>query len=62
MLDYNPSTYLPSARELPDSDETPVDNELQNQIWITNHLLEDYEGKGEGEGEGSQESGVKLLL
>ncbi len=32
MLDYNPSTYLPSARELPDSDETPVDNELQNLI------------------------------
>ncbi len=32
MLDYNSSTYLPTARELPDSDETPVDNELQNLI------------------------------
>jgi Uma2 family endonuclease len=24
--------YLPTAEELPDSDETPVDNELQNDI------------------------------
>lgn len=26
---YNPLHYLPSALELPDSDDTPVDNELQ---------------------------------
>lgn len=26
---YNPLQYLPSAEELPDSDDTPVDNELQ---------------------------------
>lgn len=26
---YNPLQYLPSALELPDSDDTPVDNELQ---------------------------------
>jgi Uma2 family endonuclease len=32
MLDYNPLRYLPSADELPDSDETPVDNELQELI------------------------------
>jgi Uma2 family endonuclease len=24
--------YLPTAEDLPDSDETPVDNELQNDI------------------------------
>ena len=34
MLNYNPLQYLPSAEELPDSDDTPVDdtpvdNELQ---------------------------------
>lgn len=32
MLQYNPRDCLPSAAELPDSDETPVDNELQNLI------------------------------
>jgi len=32
MLEYNLSKYLPSADELPDSDETPVDNELQELI------------------------------
>jgi Uma2 family endonuclease len=32
MLDYNLPRYLPSAEELPDSDETPVDNELQELI------------------------------
>lgn len=32
MLDYNPLPYLPSSAELPDSDDTPVDNELQNLI------------------------------
>jgi len=29
MVRYNPLQYLPSAEELPDSDNTPVDNELQ---------------------------------
>jgi Uma2 family endonuclease len=32
MLDYNPLPYLPSSAELPDCDDTPVDNELQNLI------------------------------
>jgi Uma2 family endonuclease len=32
MLDYRPQRYLPSADELLDSDETPVDNELQELI------------------------------
>jgi Uma2 family endonuclease len=32
MLDYNPLDCLPSSEELPDSDETPVDNELQDLI------------------------------
>ncbi|WP_088239757.1 Uma2 family endonuclease [Calothrix rhizosoleniae] len=32
MLEYNLPKYLPSADELPDSDETPVDNELQELI------------------------------
>lgn len=32
MLDYNLPKYLPSAEELPDSDETPVDKELQQLI------------------------------
>ncbi|MEA5618220.1 Uma2 family endonuclease, partial [Cronbergia sp. UHCC 0137] len=27
-----PQEYLPTAEDLPDSDETPVDNELQNDI------------------------------
>lgn len=29
MVQYNPFKYLPSAEELPESDDTPVDNELQ---------------------------------
>jgi len=29
MLNYNPLEYLPTAEELPDSDDTPVDDELQ---------------------------------
>ncbi len=29
MVHHNPLQYLPSAEELPDSDDTPVDNELQ---------------------------------
>lgn len=29
MLKYSLLQYLPSAEELPDSDDTPVDNELQ---------------------------------
>ncbi|WP_414753412.1 hypothetical protein [Anabaena sp. CCY 9910] len=32
MLNFNLPRYLPSADELPDSDETPVDNELQKLI------------------------------
>ena len=32
VLHYDPKQYLPSAAELPDSDDTPVDNELQNLI------------------------------
>ena len=36
MLIYDPRMNLPSAEELPDSDETPVDNELQDLIP---HLL-----------------------
>ncbi|EDX76963.1 hypothetical protein MC7420_1966, partial [Coleofasciculus chthonoplastes PCC 7420] len=32
MLEYNPSDCLPCAEELPDSDDTPVDNELQDLI------------------------------
>ncbi|NWF60565.1 MAG: Uma2 family endonuclease [Fischerella sp.] len=32
MLDYNLQHCLPSSEELPDSDDTPVDNELQDLI------------------------------
>ena len=32
MLQYDPLQYLPSATELPDSDDTPVDNEFQDLI------------------------------
>ncbi|MFK0733693.1 MAG: Uma2 family endonuclease [Gloeotrichia echinulata HAB0833] len=32
VFQYNPRTCLPSSEELPDSDETPVDNELQDLI------------------------------
>jgi len=32
VLQYPPRDYLPSAKDLPDSDETPVDNELQDLI------------------------------
>jgi len=32
MLEYNPFDCLPTAEELPDSDDTPVDNELQDLI------------------------------
>lgn len=32
VLQYDPRQCLPSSAELPDSDETPVDNELQNLI------------------------------
>ena len=32
MLQYDPSQCLPTSAELPDSDDTPVDNELQNLI------------------------------
>jgi len=32
MIDYSLLQNLPSAKDLPDSDDTPVDNELQNLI------------------------------
>jgi Uma2 family endonuclease len=32
MLEYNPLACLPSSEELPDSDDTPVNNELQDLI------------------------------
>jgi Uma2 family endonuclease len=32
MLNYNPLHCLPSSEELPDSDDTPVDNQLQHLI------------------------------
>lgn len=32
MLHYDPRQCLPSAAELPDADDTPVDNALQNLI------------------------------
>ncbi|MBD2042340.1 Uma2 family endonuclease [Microcoleus sp. FACHB-672] len=32
MLKYNPLDCLPSSEDLPDSDDTPVDNELQDLI------------------------------
>ena len=32
MVQYNPLECLPSSAELPDSDDTPVDNELQNLV------------------------------
>ncbi|MBV9388889.1 MAG: hypothetical protein JOZ78_20895, partial [Chroococcidiopsidaceae cyanobacterium CP_BM_ER_R8_30] len=32
MVQYNPPQYLPSAEELPDSDDLPVDNELQTLV------------------------------
>ncbi|MBD2493532.1 Uma2 family endonuclease [Nostoc sp. FACHB-280] len=32
MLNYNPLHCLPSSEELPDSEDTPVDNELQDLI------------------------------
>ncbi|EAZ91181.1 Uma2 family endonuclease [Crocosphaera chwakensis] len=38
LLNYNPRHCLPSAEDLPDSDDTPVDNELQDLIP---HILKD---------------------
>lgn len=38
LLNYDPRHCLPSAEDLPDSDDTPVDNELQDLIP---HLLKD---------------------
>ena len=32
LLEYNPRQCFPSAEDLPDSDDTPVDNELQDLI------------------------------
>ncbi|MDJ0581752.1 Uma2 family endonuclease [Crocosphaera sp.] len=38
LLNYNPRHCLPSAEDLPDSDDIPVDNELQDLIP---HVLKD---------------------
>ncbi|MEH2009847.1 hypothetical protein [Nostoc sp.] len=32
MVNYDPSARLPSSKELPDSDDTLVDNQLQKSI------------------------------
>lgn len=32
MVQYNPLEFLPTEEDLPDSDDTPVDNELQNLV------------------------------
>ncbi|MBP0017500.1 MAG: Uma2 family endonuclease [Cyanobacteria bacterium SBLK] len=32
LLNYNPRACLPSAEDLPDSDDTPVDNQLQHLV------------------------------
>jgi Uma2 family endonuclease len=32
MVNYNPLQSLPSSEELPDSDDTPVDHELQTIV------------------------------
>ena len=37
VVHFDPKHCLPSSYELPDSDDTPVDNEIQN--WIPNLLL-----------------------
>jgi Uma2 family endonuclease len=37
IVHFDPKHCLPSSYELPDSDDTPVDNEIQN--WIPNLLL-----------------------
>jgi len=47
MVQYNPPQYLPSAEELPDSDDTPVDNELQIPVpalltGVLNNWLKKY--------------------
>jgi Uma2 family endonuclease len=34
LLNYNPRHCLPSAEDLPDSDDTPVDNQLQHLISV----------------------------
>ncbi|WP_225882650.1 hypothetical protein [Thalassoporum mexicanum] len=45
MVEYNALLRLPSSDELPDADDTPVDNELQDLIpdfalcHIVNHLV-----------------------
>ncbi|BAY89345.1 hypothetical protein NIES3275_13480 [Microchaete diplosiphon NIES-3275] len=50
MVQYNPLDCLPSSAEFPDSDDTPVDKELQNLIpnlsyWCrapATHLSNEY--------------------
>ena len=32
LLNYDPRLNLPTAKDLPDSDDTPVDNQLQHLI------------------------------
>lgn len=41
LLDYENRSNLPTARDLPDSDDAPVDNELQD---LVPHLLKDTLG------------------
>ncbi|MEH2244349.1 hypothetical protein [Nostoc sp.] len=38
MLNYNPLHCLPSSEELPDSDDTPVDNQLQQVKMLAERL------------------------
>ncbi|KAM3101527.1 Uma2 family endonuclease [Phormidesmis sp. 146-12] len=42
MLEYNPLHCYPSSEELPDSDDTPVDNELQDLIPTLLKLILGY--------------------
>ncbi|CAN1209011.1 Putative restriction endonuclease domain-containing protein [Tumidithrix helvetica PCC 7403] len=46
-LSYDPKLQLPTSEQLPHSDDTPVDNELQNDIpnFILNLLRRIWEGK-----------------
>lgn len=47
ILYYNPKADLPSAEDLPDSDDTPVDNELQDLIPSLLKWLYWYDEQGE---------------
>ena len=41
LLEYNPRACLPSAEDLPDSDDTPVDNQLQHLIPVLLEIILD---------------------